>query len=271
MRDKELNSILITGASSGIGRAVALYLARPDVRLFLGGRNEQALTEVATECKRRGAFVEIKSLDVCDQQGMESWISSVGQLDFVLACAGVSIGTADKGSSHTLPESSERVRQIMRTNLDGVLNTVLPAIEVMRKQNPNSEHIRGRIAAIASVAGFVNSAWAPSYCASKSAVDRFMVSSGGSLKKLDIYLSSICCGFIRTSMTANHKFTMPGLMSADDAAKLIVQGVLNKKRRIIFPIWMGVLTRMIDLLPATLLERFYLPYLEKKDQKNHKS
>lgn len=266
MHDKRLNSTLITGASSGVGRAVALYLAHSGVRLFLGGRNQQALQAVAEECQRRGAIVEIKCLDVCDQHGMEEWIHSVGQLDFVLACAGVSIGTADTKSRHTLPESSEKVRQIMNTNIDGVLNTVLPAIEVMRQQDVNEEHLRGRIAAIASVAGFVNSAWAPSYCASKAAVDRFMVSSGGSLQKLGISLSSVCCGFIRTPMTAKHHFKMPGLMDAETAARLIVQGVLDKKRRIIFPVWMVVLARMIDLLPATLLERFYLPYLEKKDQ-----
>ncbi|MDI2112789.1 SDR family NAD(P)-dependent oxidoreductase [Commensalibacter nepenthis] len=267
MRNKTFHSILITGASSGVGRVVALYLAAPDVRLFLGGRNQTNLEKVADECKSLGAVVEMKSLDVCDRQGMEEWIYSVGHLDFVLACAGVSIGTVDATSQHTLPESSDKIRQIMRTNIDGVLNTVLPAIEVMRQQNLNSDDIRGRIAAVASVAGFVNSAWAPSYCASKSAVDRFMVSSGGSLEKLDIYLSSICCGFIRTPMTANHKFKMPGLMDADTAAKLIVQGVLSKKRRIIFPVWMVVLARMIDLLPVTLLEKLYLPYLEK----NHKN
>ncbi|CAI3938896.1 Short-chain dehydrogenase (YqjQ) [Commensalibacter communis] len=267
MRNIQLNSILITGASSGIGRAVAVTLAAPNVCLFLGGRNHTALTKIADECRSLGAVVEMKILDVCDQQGMEEWIYSVGHLDFVFACAGVSIGTADTTSQHTLPESSDKVRQIIRTNIDGVLNTVLPAIEVMRQQNRNSENIRGRIAAVASVAGFVNSAWAPSYCASKSAVDRFMVSSGGSLENLGVYLSSVCCGFIRTPMTVNHKFTMPGLMSADQAAKLIVRGVLNKKRRIIFPMWMFILTRMLDLLPVTWLEKFYLPYLKEKHKR----
>lgn len=267
MRYKELKSILITGASSGIGRAVALYLASPGVNLFLGGRNQQALMQVATECIHKGAVVEVKALDVCDQRGMEDWIYSVGYLDFVLACAGVSIGTTGQSDEHSLPESADKVRKIMQTNIDGVLNTVLPAIEVMKRQNRNSENIRGRIAAIASVAGFVNSAWAPSYCASKAAVDRFMVASGGGLEKMGIYLSSICCGFIRTPMTIKHNFFMPGLMTPEKAAKLIIQGVVDKKRRVIFPVWMAILARMIDLLPVKLLERLYLPYLEKKDHK----
>lgn len=267
MRHKELKSILITGASSGIGRATALYLANPGVNLFLGGRNQQALMQVATECIRKGAAVEIKALDVRDQHGMEEWVSSVGHLDFVLACAGVSIGTTGESEMHNLPESTEKVRQIMQTNIDGVLNTVLPAIEVMKQQKRNGENIRGRIAAVASVAGFVSSAWAPSYCASKAAVDRFMVASGGSLEKSGIYLSSICCGFIRTSMTVNHQFFMPGLMSPDKAARLIVQGVLERRRRVIFPVWMAVLAKVIDLFPIRLLEKVYLPYLEKKDHK----
>ncbi|MDI2091160.1 SDR family NAD(P)-dependent oxidoreductase [Commensalibacter oyaizuii] len=262
-----LKSVLITGASSGIGKAIALSLARPNIRLYLCGRNSGALTRVATQCISRGASVQTKLLDVRDQEAMEQWIQSVGQLDLVLACAGVSASTVNKSCPQQLPESSVVTRQLMKTNIDGVLNTVLPAIEVMKRQEKKADGSRGRIAAIASIAGFVNSVWAPSYCASKAAVDRFMVSGGGAWQSHGIYLTSVCCGFVRTPLTDLNDFSMPGIMDPDIAAKKIIKGIMSNKRRIIFPLWMAWIARITDLLPIYLLEKFYLRYSKEKDHK----
>lgn len=258
----KLQSILITGASSGIGHALALRLAKPNVFLYLAGRRQEALKRVADECMKQGAIVEIKIVDVCDQQAMENWISSIGSLDLVLACAGISTAPQLEEKKRLIFEPSQKARQIMATNVKGVLNTVLPALEIMQKQGLNDENIRGRIVAIASIAGFFTSAWAPSYCASKAAVDRFMVASGAGWKRQGILLASVCCGFVDTPMTLKNNFYMPGKISADQAAQLILRGIEKRKRRIVFPIWLAVLVRIIDLLPVTWLEKLYLPYLE---------
>lgn len=260
-----LRSVLITGASSGIGEALALRLAQKGMTLYLGGRCRERLQAVADFCSQKGASVRTEVIDVCDASQMQQWIQSVGPLDLVLACAGISAYTLDGQDAKHIPESENQVRQIMQTNLQGVLNTVLPALDVMQKQERNSEGIRGQIAAIASIAGFVSSAWSPAYCASKAAVDRFMVASGAGWKPQGIYLSSICCGFVTTPMTGKNRFFMPGKLSADKAAALILAGIERKKRRIVFPVWFACFARIMDLFPVEYLEKIYLRYLLAKD------
>lgn len=224
--------------------------------------------QVAVKCRSQGARVFTEILDVCHQSLMDQWIRSVGSIDLVLACAGISAMPCSEKHEHVMPEPVSQVRQIMQTNVQGVLNTVLPALEVMRKQDPDSENIRGRIAAIASIAGFFTSAWAPAYCASKAAIDRFMVASGAGWRTQGIVLSSICCGFVATPMTDKNRFYMPGKLSADQAARLILQGIGKGKRRVVFPAWLAIMARVVDLFPASIIERLYLPYLESQEQKN---
>ncbi|MCQ8241995.1 SDR family NAD(P)-dependent oxidoreductase [Rhizosaccharibacter radicis] len=253
--------VLVTGASSGIGEALALALAGPGRVLHLAGRHAGRLDGVADACAARGAIAQARVIDVGDEDAMAAWIGGAGPLDLVLACAGISGGTAasaspggssaggQPGPAPIGTEPSEQVGRIMRVNLAGVINTVLPAIAVMRDQ-PRAEHgWRGRIAAISSVAAFVSSPTAPSYCASKAAVDRWMVGSAAGWRPHGIVLSSVCCGFVRSRMTEANDFRMPGLMDADRAAQLILRGVARNQRRIVFPGWMGMASRMLDLLP----------------------
>jgi NAD(P)-dependent dehydrogenase (short-subunit alcohol dehydrogenase family) len=186
---------------------------------------------------------------------MQNWIEAAGPLDLVLACAGISGGpnaaTADRGAQ----EDPHQIRQILAVNLDGVLNTVLPAIATMERQPREPDGgTRGRIAAIASVAASVSSPKAPTYCASKAAVDRWMVATGANLAPAGILMSSVCCGFVRSRMTARNDFPMPGLMDADRAAALILRGIAGGRRRIVFPWWMQAGARMMDLLPLRLTE-----------------
>ena len=241
-------SILITGASSGIGRALAETLAAPDVTLHLSGRNPDRLDDVAAACRGRGATVNAATLDVRDAAAMGAWIAEGGRFDLVIANAGISAGTGER-----TPESLAQVRGIFATNLDGVLNTVLPAIEIMLRQPAAADGVRGRIAVIASIAAFIAAPGAPAYAASKAAVDAWTVASAPTLRAHGIALTSVCPGYIRSGMTAGNQFPMPGLMDADRAARIILRGIAAGRMRVTFPWWMGLAARAGGLLPPRLL------------------
>jgi short-subunit dehydrogenase len=237
-------SILITGASSGIGEALAHALAAPDATLHLSGRDQARLDKVAATCRASGATVASVALDVRDAAAMAAWVQGAGTLDLVIANAGISAGTGD-----AFVERPGQTRAIFATNVDGVFNTVLPAIEIMAAQPPGADGVRGRIVVIASIAALIATFAAPAYGASKAAVDAWTVASAPGLRGDGIMLTSVCPGYIRTPMTARNRFRMPGLMDAERAARIILRGVAAGRVRVTFPWWMGLAARIGDLLP----------------------
>ncbi|MDE2199622.1 MAG: SDR family NAD(P)-dependent oxidoreductase [Rhodospirillales bacterium] len=241
------DSVLITGASSGLGRALAEACAAPGVTLHLGGRDAARLAAAATACRARGATVHAVLRDVRDAAAMAAWIGGAGRLDLVIANAGISAGTADAA------ESAAQTRAIFAVNLDGMLNTVLPALAAMRGQQADARGWRGQIAVVASIAGFVAAPGAPSYCAAKAAADAWTVASAHSAAAEGIRLTSLCPGYVRTAMTAANRFPMPGLMDAGRAARIMLAGIAAGRRRVVFPWWMGLLARVAGLLPPRLL------------------
>ena len=237
-------TILITGASSGIGRALALASAAPDVTLHLGGRNPERLAAVAEECRRRGAEVAENALDVRDADAMAAWVQGAGRLDLVIANAGQG-GGSDDGR----PEPSAQVRALFAVNLNGTMNVVLPALEAMLQQPPDAAGVRGRIAVIASIAAFVPAPGAATYAAAKAAVDRWTVATAHHAGRCGVVMTSVCPGYVRTPMTAANRFPMPGLMEADRAAAIILRGVAAGQRRVAFPWWMGAAAALVGALP----------------------
>ncbi len=241
------DSVLITGASSGLGRALALACARPGAVLHLSGRDGPRLDAVAAEVRAGGGTAHPRVLDVTDAEAMATWIGGVGRLDLVVANAGTSAGT---GLGTT--ERPEQVRRIFDVNLGGVLNTVLPAMAAMRAQAPGADGLRGRIATVASIAAFVPAPGAPSYAASKAAVDAWTVATALTARADGIAMTSVCPGYVRTPMASANWFPMPGLMDADRAAAIILRGVVAGRRRVIFPWWMAALARAVGALPPAL-------------------
>ncbi|MBV9251398.1 MAG: SDR family NAD(P)-dependent oxidoreductase [Acetobacteraceae bacterium] len=243
-------SAAITGASSGLGRALAMALAGPGVRLHLAGRNEQRLAAVASKCEQSGATVRTQVLDVREASAVAEWLGSSATVELVIANAGISAGTAQG-----IPEGEPRIRSMFATNVDGVVSTVLAAMALLSAQPPNAGGIRGHIVVIASLAAFVPAPTGPAYCASKAAVDLWTVASAPAARQRGILLTSVCPGYIRTPMTEANQFAMPGLMDADRAARIILRAASEGRVRIAFPWWLAVAARAAGLLPPSVLGR----------------
>ena len=233
-------SVLITGASSGIGRALALAYAAEGTRLALDGRDPSRLAEVAEACSARGAEVETATIDVVDGEAMAGWVTEMDQvrpLDLVIANAGISGGTGGRG------EDADQTRAIMEINVDGVLNTVLPVIPLMRERS------HGQIALVSSLAGLLAMPGAPAYSASKAAVRAWGESLRGWLGRHGVRVSVICPGFVDTPLTQDNHYTMPFLMDAEQAAGIIVRGLARDRGLIVFPWQLALIIRAITALP----------------------
>ncbi|KKJ76599.1 short-chain dehydrogenase [Kiloniella litopenaei] len=238
-------TIFITGASSGIGAALAEYYAMPGNVLFLCGRNRTRLQAIAGQCIKRGAQVHSLQLDVIDQTACSEAIIKANQtskLDLVIANAGISGGTGQQD------ESDHQTREIMDINLNGVFNTVFPAIEVMKSNG------QGQIAIMSSLASFKGLPSAPAYCASKAAVRTWGESLRGTLKKSNIKVSVITPGFVKSGITAVNKFPMPFLMESSKAATIIGKGLERNKARISFPKPMYLAVLFFSTLPLFISE-----------------
>ncbi len=249
------HSILITGASSGIGEALACHYAESGVSLFLSGRNKERLAGVATACEAQGAIVYVSTVDVTDRDLMARWIADIDRetaLDLVVANAGISGGTADG------IESELQTRSIFAVNVDGALNTVLPALEVMAARSA------GQIAIVSSLAGFLQLPGAPAYSASKAAVCHFGEALRPSAARRGVGVTVICPGFVHSRMTAANPFPMPFIMPAERAAKIIARGLAKNRARVAFPwIMYAVVYTLGQLVPPPLL-RILLSRLPEK-------
>jgi len=244
-------AILITGASSGIGAALAREYAGPGVTLFLGGRNAERLAAVARACTAQGARAETAAVDVVDSAAIAAWIAgadSRAPLDLVIANAGVSAGTGTAG------EPLGQAQRIMAINVDGVINTVHPALE--RFAGRPGSGVKGQIAIMSSLASFRGFAGAPAYCASKAAIRNYGEGLRNAYARAGIGVSVICPGFVRSGMTARNEFAMPFLMEAEDAARIIRRGLARNRGRIAFPWQMYAAAWLVQALPPWTTDRF---------------
>ncbi|MGA8172686.1 MAG: SDR family NAD(P)-dependent oxidoreductase [Methylocystis sp.] len=234
--------VLITGASSGIGRALALRYARDGARLSLLGRDAARLEASAQACRDKGADVATFIVDVQDRAGMAKAVAdalALAPLDIVFANAGV----AGRLPTGQVLQDPEITRSILTTNVIGVFNTVEPVISAMTKRGA------GTIAMVGSMAGVRGLPFMPVYCASKAAVYSYAEAMRGVLSPRGVDVCMIVPGFIATPMTAWNKSWLPGLMSDVKAADIIARGVERRKPVIAFPLLMWLLLRFITFLP----------------------
>src|SRR5882757_4396863 len=198
---KNFRSIVITGASSGIGEALAIDYAAPGVALALTGRDAGRLETVAAACRARGATVVADTVDVVDREAFAAWLTSFDDahpVDLLIANAGVSI---DKDNSSL--DDFSIVCKTFAINVDGVFNTVEPLIGRLMKRR------RGQIAVVSSLAGFIGLPYSASYNASKAAVRVWGESIRYVLRKSGVGVTVICPGFVVSRMTSEAPFPMP--------------------------------------------------------------
>jgi len=241
--------IAITGASSGLGRALAVAYAHPGATLHLTGRDAARLAEVAASCRKLGALVFETIADVTDRAAMDAWIAQAGLLDLVIANAGISAGP---GAANA--EAPHAIRAVLATNIDGALNTALPAIAAMAKQPVGPNGNRGRVAFVGSIAGLIALPTSPTYSAAKAALDFWVSATAPNLARDGIALSLVRPGFIRTPMTARNPYKMPGIIDADQAAAKIIAGLAAGKTHITFPYWLGIFARIGNLMPKSIFD-----------------
>jgi len=245
---KQPSVIVITGASSGIGAALATLYAGPGITLGLLGRDQVRLGDVASRCIAQGAKVEACILDVRDSGGLRQWLTQFNEehpIDLLVANAGISAGTGGQG------ESENQVRDIFAINVDGMLNTILPVIPLMQARK------HGQIALMSSLAGIRGLPSCPAYSASKMAVRGLGEGLRGVLKKEGIGVSIICPGYIHTPMTEVNEFPMPFIMTAEKAARIIRNGLARGRARIAFPRLLYLPLWWICCLPSLLIDPFF--------------
>ncbi len=248
MPENNQRAILITGASSGIGEALALAHARPGNFLALGGRDSGRLQAVGQACREKGAEADARPIDVADGQAMAEWITGLEQahpLDLVIANAGI---TADTTGEEGATDPGEA---ILRVNVAGVWNTVAPIIPLMRARGG------GQIALMSSLAGYRGMPSAPAYSASKAWVKNWGEALRGSLHGDGIRVSVICPGFVVSRITDTNSFAMPMIMDAERAVRIIMRGLAGNKARIAFPYRLHWLMWVLACLPPGLTDHLF--------------
>ena len=246
MPNQRFTSILITGASSGIGEALAERYAAPGVFLALSGRDQTRLDDVAERCRSRDAAVSAKVIDVTNQQAIDKWISGIDHdhpLDLVIANAGVSADTSG------LPETADRAARVLEINVQGVLNTILPVLPLMQERKS------GQVALMSSLAAFRGLPSAPAYSASKAWVRSYAEGLRGRYAPDGVGVSVICPGFVKSRITDHNTYKMPFFMDAPKAARIIEKGLSRNKSRIAFPYPMHFMVWLIQALPPSWSDR----------------
>ena len=237
-------NILITGASSGIGAALARAYARRGERLFLSGRDTARLDEVAAQCRMAGATaVETAALDVTDEAAMREWIDradAAAPLDLVFANAGIATGEETEANS----------RRTFAVNIGGVLNTVHPAVAAMRRHPVKAENCRGQIVITASIAGYGPLKACPAYSATKASVKTWGLALRGMLKSERIRVNVVAPGFVKSRITDRNTCPMPFFMAADRAAEIIRARVGRDCALIAFPWPMRLGAWLLGSMPS---------------------
>jgi short-subunit dehydrogenase len=234
--------VFITGASSGIGQALARHYASAGATLGLAARRGELLQDLAA---RLDTPVATYALDVRNAEALEAaaadFIRRFGVPDIVIANAGVSRGTLTE-----LKEDSLAFKAIMEINVLGMVHTFQPFIAAMRAAG------NGSLVGITSVAGVRGLPGAGAYSASKAAATSYLESLRIEMAAYGIHVTTIAPGYIRTPMTDVNSYNMPFLMDADVAATKMAKAIAHQRRFVVIPWQMGWVARLMRFIPPFL-------------------
>ena len=253
---KRPDCVLITGASSGIGEALAVECAKRGVpNIFFCGRDAGRVATVARKCEEaaqssEGNIPSVRGtvLDVTEEAAVRAWLeecNGIAPLEVVFSNAGIGTGI----------ENEENVRRTFATNVGGNLNVVLTVIDIFRKNaDKGTGSSRRQIVLTASIAGYAPLSTCPAYAATKAAMKSWGLSLRGMLKREGIWVNVICPGFIRSRITDRNTCPMPFFMEADRAAKVMLDRVDMNVGLIAFPWPMRFAVWLMSALPWRLSE-----------------
>jgi short-subunit dehydrogenase len=246
MRDLPWKTALITGASSGLGRGLARWLATRGVKVFAAARREAELRSLAEECAKMGGNVEPVRLDVADTQRT---FATIGRID--VGCGGLDLVVANAGIGHETPATKltwERVEETIQVNVTGAAATVCAALPRMLERN------RGQLVGISSLGGFRGMPRSAAYSASKAFLWVFLeslrVDLSGSGSRVRV--TTIYPGFVKSELTAKNRFKMPFLLETDEAVERIARAMARGDAELAFPWQMASVTAAARLLPTPL-------------------
>lgn len=242
--------IVITGASSGLGEALARELARryPGSIMLLLARRADRLAALARELA--GVRVLCEAVDVTDQPALNAaaqrFMTRFGVPDIVIASAGISAGTlTDEPADRTV------FSKVLAVNVQGVYDTFAPFVAAMKQRG------EGRLVGISSVAGVRGLPGSGAYSGSKAAVSAYLESLRVELHGSGVSVVTISPGFIDTDMTRGNPYRMPFLMPADRFAVRAVNAIMARRRRLVIPWQMGWVAIVLRCLPAWLFDRLF--------------
>ncbi|WP_308389742.1 SDR family oxidoreductase [Acidithiobacillus sp. AMEEHan] len=252
-------AIVITGAGSGIGAALARCYARPGQSFLLLGRRQASLAQVASELRQQGADVELATVDVRDPEALAriaaDFAKRHGPIALLIANAGISVG-----SSCELAEDCAIFADVIGTNLLGMHYSIAAFLPYLPAQ--------AQVVGIGSVAGFRGLPGAAAYAASKAAVAVYLESLRLDLRARRISVTCIAPGFIDTPMTADNPYPMPWLMDVQRAARKMRRSIDRRRRLVVMPWQMACLSLALRIMPSFLYERLWPQRLASKPRRS---
>ncbi len=237
--------VFLTGASSGIGAALAKQFDERGAEIALIGRNAQKLEEFAQRLSHPERH-RTYALDVTDRQALFAAardFDSEKPTDIVVANAGISIGMKTE-----FEEDLDVMQKVYRTNVFAMAETFHPFIQ------PMSQRGGGHFVGIASVAGIRGLPGSEAYCSSKAAAISYLESLRNDVRKYGISVTTICPGFVRTPLTAKNPYNMPFLLEPDEFASRAIKAILSKDTYRTIPWQMAVVGKLLRLLPNSVFD-----------------